>query len=197
MPHTPEVPPLLLADHAVLDFLNTIAFLSTPAAPQGAPTDVLQSDADVLHWLEQTSLAPTEKPAPYRSGTLLNAARNLRETIRPLVLKRKSGKRIDVDPLNAFLTNAASYPQLISTASGLYIERHRPARTPEQILAPIAESAAEFLATADFSLVRACEGRDCILWFYDRTKSHRRRWCSMQICGNRHKVEAYRERQRA
>ena len=197
MPHTPEVPPLFLADHAVLDFLNTIAFLSTPAAPQGAPTDVIQSDADVLYWLEQAGLAPTEKPAPYRSGALLNAARNLRETIRPLVLKLKSGKRIDVDALNAFLTNAASYPQLISTASGLYIERQRPARTPEEILAPLAESAAEFLATADFSLVRACEGRDCILWFYDRTKSHRRRWCSMQICGNRHKVESYRERQRA
>jgi predicted RNA-binding Zn ribbon-like protein len=197
MPHTPEVPPLFLADHAVLDFLNTIAFLSTPAAPQGAPTDVLQSDADVLYWLEQAGLAPTEKPAPFRPGALLNAARNLRETIRPLVVKLKSGKRIDVDSLNAFLTNAASYPQLISTASGLYIERHRPARTPEEILATLAESAAEFLATADFSLVRACEGRDCILWFYDRTKSHRRRWCSMQICGNRHKVESYRERQRA
>jgi predicted RNA-binding Zn ribbon-like protein len=79
----------------------------------------------------------------------------------------------------------------------VHIERNRPARSPEQLLAPLAEAAAEFLATADFSLVRACEGRACILWFYDRTKSHRRRWCSMQVCGNRHKVETFRERQRA
>ena len=191
MPHTPEVPPLFVADHSVLDFLNTIA------APEGAPIDVLQSDADVLYWLEKAGLATTEKPAQYRPGSLLTTARNLRETIRPLILKRKSGRRIDVAALNAFLTHASSYPQLISTVSGLHIERHRFARAPEEILAPIAESAAEFLATADFSLVRACEGKDCILWFYDRTKSHRRRWCSMQICGNRHKVESFRERQRA
>jgi predicted RNA-binding Zn ribbon-like protein len=191
MPYTPEVLPFFLADHPVLDFLNTIA------APEGTPLDVLQSDANVLHWLEKAGLAPTEKPAPLRPSALLNAARNLREIIRPLILKRKSGKRIDPSALNAFLAHAVSYPQLVSTTSGVRIERHRPTLTPEQILAPLAESAADFLATADFSLVRPCEGKDCILWFYDRTKSHRRRWCSMQICGNRHKVESFRERQRA
>jgi predicted RNA-binding Zn ribbon-like protein len=191
MPHTPEVSPLFLADHPVLDFLNTIA------APEGTPIDVLQSDADVLYWLEHAGLAPAGKPAPFQPARLLNAARNLREIIRLLILKRKSGKRIDVAVLNAFLTHAVSYPQLISNSSGLHIERHRPTLTPAQVLAPIAESAAEFLATADFSLVRSCEGKDCILWFYDRTKSHRRRWCSMQVCGNRHKVESFRERQRA
>jgi predicted RNA-binding Zn ribbon-like protein len=191
MPHNPEVAPFFLADHPTLDFLNTIA------APAGTAIDVLQSDADVLYWLEKAGMSPTTKPSPFRQSALLSAARTLRETIRPLVLKRKSGKRIDVSALNAFLADAVSYPQLISTPGGLLIERHRPAHSPEQILAPLAESAAEFLATADFSLVRPCEGRGCILWFYDRTRSHRRRWCSMQFCGNRHKVESFRERQRA
>jgi predicted RNA-binding Zn ribbon-like protein len=190
MPHTPEVPPLFVADHPVLDLLNTIA------APEGTPIDVLQTDSDVLYWLERAGMAPT-KPAPFPRSALLNAARALRETICPLVLKRKAGKRADVSALNNFLTHAASYPQVLWDGANLQIERHRPAKTPEQVLAPIAESAAEFLSTADFSLVRPCEGRDCILWFYDRTKSHRRRWCTMSVCGNRHKVEAFRERQRA
>jgi predicted RNA-binding Zn ribbon-like protein len=30
--------------------------------------------------------------------------------------------------------------------------------------------------------------------FYDRTKSHKRRWCSMALCGNRHKVAEFRKR---
>jgi len=191
MPHTPEVPPLFVADHPVLDFLNTIA------APEGAPIDVLQSDADVLYWLEEAIMASSTRPASFPRSALLETARTLRETIRPLVLKRKAGKRPDVSALNEFLVQAASYPQLVWDSNALHIERHRSARTPEQILAPIAESAAEFLSTADFDLVRPCEGRDCILWFYDRTKSHRRRWCSMAVCGNRHKVESFRERQRA
>jgi predicted RNA-binding Zn ribbon-like protein len=35
------------------------------------------------------------------------------------------------------------------------------------------------------------------LWFSDQTKSHQRRWCSMEMCGNRHKVAAYRKRRRS
>ena len=46
-------------------------------------------------------------------------------------------------------------------------------------------------------LIRECEHPDCVLWFYDRTKSHRRRWCSMALCGNRHKVAEFRKRQHA
>ena len=188
--HTPEVPPLFLADHPVLDFLNTIA------APEGSPIDVLQADSDVLYWLERARMAPA-KPSVLTRGSLLTTARSLREAIRPLVLKRKTGKRADASALNAFLIHAVSHPQILwESASAPHIERYRPVKTPEQILAPVAESAAEFLATADFDLVRPCEGKDCILWFYDRTKSHRRRWCSMSICGNRHKVEAFRERRR-
>jgi hypothetical protein len=31
------------------------------------------------------------------------------------------------------------------------------------------------------------ELRNCVLWFSDQTKSHQRRWCSMESCGNHHK----------
>ena len=61
----------------------------------------------------------------------------------------------------------------------------------------MAELAAELVVSGDFELIRKCESDECVLWFYDRTKSHRRRWCSMAACGNRHKVAAYRERVRS
>lgn len=64
-------------------------------------------------------------------------------------------------------------------------------------LLPVAEALARLLAEADFGLVRKCECEDCTLMFHDRTKSHRRRWCSMALCGNRMKVAAYRARQKA
>jgi predicted RNA-binding Zn ribbon-like protein len=35
-----------------------------------------------------------------------------------------------------------------------------------------------------------------VLWFFDRTKSHRRRWCSMAVCGNRHKAARFRASRR-
>lgn len=190
MAYEPAVSPLFLAHHPAIDLLNTIA------APAAETIDVLQNDADVLYWLEMAGMAPVQSPALPR-GSLLKATRELREILRPLVLKRKAGRRIDPSVLNSFLSHAASYPQLVVAGSDLRMERHRTVQTAEQVLAPIAEAAAEFLATANFDLVRPCENTGCILWFYDRTKSHRRRWCSMQVCGNRHKVEAFRDRQRA
>jgi CGNR zinc finger len=34
----------------------------------------------------------------------------------------------------------------------------------------------------------------CTTVFYDRSKNHSARWCSMQTCGNRNKVRAFRQR---
>jgi predicted RNA-binding Zn ribbon-like protein len=52
----------------------------------------------------------------------------------------------------------------------------------------------QLLMQEDLSLVRQCGGEDCTIIFLDRTKSHRRRWCSMAACGNRAKVAAFRAR---
>jgi predicted RNA-binding Zn ribbon-like protein len=35
-----------------------------------------------------------------------------------------------------------------------------------------------------------------VLHFQDTSKKGTRRWCSMRLCGNRHKVAAYADRQR-
>lgn len=39
--------------------------------------------------------------------------------------------------------------------------------------------------------IRSCEHDDCTLWFYDVSKAGRRRWCSMERCGNRAKARRH------
>jgi predicted RNA-binding Zn ribbon-like protein len=173
-----------------LQILNTVRLVD------GVLLDSLQTDNDVLQWLAQAGWPIEKVPSSLRPSTLLNATRKLRETIRTLVERRKAGKRLDVSALNEFLSESRSYVELVAEKSdGIHLIRRWKRRTPEEVLAPLAESAADFLVTADFDLVRRCESEDCVLWFYDRTKSHRRRWCSMTTCGNRHKVAAFRKRQ--
>lgn len=55
-----------------------------------------------------------------------------------------------------------------------------------------------FLADLDGSWgrLKTCAGEGCRSVFYDRSKNHSGRWCSMSRCGNRAKVRAWRERQR-
>ncbi len=45
--------------------------------------------------------------------------------------------------------------------------------------------------------LKECAGDGCTAVFYDRSKNHSGRWCSMSTCGNRAKVRAWRDRQRA
>jgi predicted RNA-binding Zn ribbon-like protein len=182
---------LFLAGHPALDFLNTRMRVNEDLV------DLLQSDEDVLIWLKQAGFsAPT---IDGRTGplALLRCARRLRESIRSLVEKRKTGGQGDPSVLNSFLAASQSYPQLVWNKSRtLTIDTVRRQDTAESILAPVAEAAADLLTTADFELVKRCEDETCVLWFSDQTKSHHRRWCSMERCGNRHKVAVYRERRR-
>jgi predicted RNA-binding Zn ribbon-like protein len=65
---------------------------------------------------------------------------------------------------------------------------------PEDLFAPLAHSAATLFANVDRNRVRQCA--HCVLHFHDTSKKGTRRWCSMQLCGNRYKVAAYATRQR-
>jgi predicted RNA-binding Zn ribbon-like protein len=178
------IEPARLGDHPVLDFLNTTPMI------EGQLQDSLQSDADVLKMLRRLGW-----PTKFKGGGLLDAARDLREEIRRIVESRKAGKPLALATLNTFLSEARSHLEINSVDTSAYaIHRIWEQQTPQQTLAPVAEAAADLLATGDFRLIRRCESESCVLWFYDRTRSHRRRWCSMASCGNRHKVAAFRNR---
>jgi predicted RNA-binding Zn ribbon-like protein len=159
--------------------------------------DLLQTDQDVLAWLKQAGLPVPAQKMKTEPLSLLRSARRLRETIRGLIVKRKAGQRGDPSVLYSFLAASRSYRQLVwNVPRSPRMDTVWRQDTSASILAPVAQAAADLLATADFTLVKRCEDEDCVLWFSDQTKSHQRRWCSMEMCGNRHKVAAYRSRHR-
>ena len=51
--------------------------------------------------------------------------------------------------------------------------------------------------SGDLDRLKICASDDCKWIFFDRSKPGNRRWCSTSLCGNRHKIRSYRERQRA
>jgi predicted RNA-binding Zn ribbon-like protein len=80
-----------------------------------------------------------------------------------------------------------------SAPSGLALMKERRSRSADTLLIPIARSMAEFLCTDDFTRLKSCEGT-CTIMFVDRTRSRGRRWCSVDVCGNRAKAQAYCDR---
>lgn len=52
---------------------------------------------------------------------------------------------------------------------------------------PIARSAASLLTSPELKRLRQCNGHNCTFLFMDRSKNRSRRWCEMEVCGNRAK----------
>lgn len=179
-----------LGGHPVLDLLHTVTRINEKSV------DSLKNGNDVLEWIDRAGWPLTKGSTPSLPPRLLKTARALREEIRALIEKRKAGKRMNLETLNTFLRGAESHLQLEPGSDrALTVARYWKEGTAEQVLGPLAEAAAELLAEGDFTLIRRCESKKCTLWFYDRTRGHRRRWCSMATCGNRSKVKAFRGRQ--
>lgn len=66
--------------------------------------------------------------------------------------------------------------------------------TARQVLATVARDAVELFASPKATRLRQCAGNSCRLIFVDTSRPGRRRWCSMERCGNRSKVSAFRTR---
>jgi predicted RNA-binding Zn ribbon-like protein len=184
--------------HNHLDFAGdnlAINFINTRRMVGGQLTDTLQSDSDVRTWLRRLEVPVAKGTLPFVDGALLQTVRELREIILASVKDRKAGKAPSLSALNRFLKEAPSHAELKTDDTGnLRVSRVYGKQTVEAFLAPVAEAAADLLANGDFELVRPCESKTCVMWFYDRTKGHHRRWCSSAGCGNRAKVAAFRAR---
>jgi predicted RNA-binding Zn ribbon-like protein len=63
-------------------------------------------------------------------------------------------------------------------------------------LGPIALAAVDLFTDADFSRIKQCAGQACGWLFYDSSKNKRRRWCEMDVCGNRAKQKRFAARRR-
>jgi predicted RNA-binding Zn ribbon-like protein len=181
-----------------LDFVGdnlAINFINTRRMVDGQLTDTLQSDSDVKAWLRRLEVPVAKGPLSFGDGALLQAARELREIALAAVQDRKSGRKFSLVALNRFLADAQSHAVLrINDARNIRVTRVHGKETIKAFLAPVAEAVADLLANGNFDLVRHCEGEACVMWFYDRTKGHRRRWCTSTGCGNRAKVAAFRAR---
>jgi predicted RNA-binding Zn ribbon-like protein len=190
-----------LADHLSLDFVGT------EFRQSGEYQDQLETFDNLRDWLKQAGLLANPEAAALakrcsakRSERVLSVARELRKAIRTAVEAILDGKPVPPGPIrviNNLLIKRDGHFQIERRSAQLERRFVSGVGDPLALLAPLAESAADLLCEANPALIRKCADENCDLLFYDSTKNHRRRWCSMGACGNRAKVAAHRARQRA
>jgi predicted RNA-binding Zn ribbon-like protein len=129
----------------------------------------------------------------------LATALELRAAVTAAFTAMEGGRQLAADSLgtiNAILAADAGFEQLARNDGGYSVERRRTLDDPTVALVPIARDVARLLATPN-PPVRQCAGDACVRHFYDDSRTGRRRWCEMSICGNRAKATAFARRQRA
>lgn len=184
-------PFLFVAGAAPLDFLNTEVMLDNQ------PADLVTDGNDLLLWIAESGLA---------TKTEVHHLREARAPVHETWLRDCIGLRVGLRAMFSRIADGQSLRQtdlhlinerLASTSGMMRLQRRDPQPSLDfqpSVLTPpflIARATAEFLASANLTLVRRCQGEGCILFFHDTTKSHTRRWCSMATCGNRTKVKAH------
>ena len=153
--------------------------------------DLLGTAAEAARWLEAAGLLP--------AGSLLTGAEHrglveLREAIRQ-VLATHTDRREDAEAARR-LTVALSCGRLVTAidpggGASLLSADHDPFA---RVVGSVAIAIAEAGAAGTWARLKSCPGQLCGWAFYDRSSSARSRWCSMQFCGARAKMRAYRDR---
>ena len=191
----------LIGSELAFDFTNT-------SSGRGGPRHIeqLRAPAHLLMWARHAKML-TPRDGDYVAkrlaadgalgALLLDRALALREIIYAIGIACARTRRPRPEHVDALAqVHAASIDKArLSPCAANFAWVWRPEDgVVEAILGPIALSALTMLAQADLTRVKQCGGEHCGWLFFDTTKNKRRRWCEMEVCGNRAKQKAHRAR---
>lgn len=170
-----------------LDFVNTRYWRG-----QAEPTETLNTPEDFAGWLAGLGGPRPARPPARRE---FERALELREMLHRLfdaeAQDKVPGAR-DLEALNQALAVAPARTALRRERGGAYgWDVDTRAGTALALLAPVLWSAGDLLAGARLDRVRRCANPECGWIFLDDSRAGKRRWCSMQACGNRAKARRH------
>jgi predicted RNA-binding Zn ribbon-like protein len=190
---------LFLGNELVLDFVNTCPI------QDGKPLELIPDFDALVRWFRASDYLSSEElnrlhrqwDKTRKAQETAESMRKLREDLRKEILAWEHDEAISrstVHELNRLLADHPMRMRLVAHRTANSIRSWCELRKPQDLFAPLAQSALKLFTEIDRKRVRKCD--QCVLHFHDTSKKGTRRWCSMQLCGNRLKVAAYAARHR-
>jgi predicted RNA-binding Zn ribbon-like protein len=134
---------------------------------------------------------------PRAAEDLLTHAERLGRSQRLIFRAMVKGQRIHLDwtePINRILRVTEGHDELQWDGTAWRLGFVAREESLVWLLAAIARSGAELIAEGASQNLKRCANPECPILFYDDSRTRRRRWCSMALCGNRSKVAAFARR---
>jgi predicted RNA-binding Zn ribbon-like protein len=173
--------PRLLGGALALDFVNTVDPRFGDAA-----REYLDSPAAVGAWSAYAGL-----PRVRIGATELRDVLELRELLYRLLRPSRRRANADVARVGELYAAALRSSTLVAAPDGVHWRPRETGSLPALVV-PVVESALSLLAPGP--VIRECPADNCGWLFVDRSKNGTRRWCSMEGCGSRAKMQRYRAR---
>jgi predicted RNA-binding Zn ribbon-like protein len=151
--------------------------------------ELLHGAADVDRWLAHLLGVDTVRAV----GGDVAATRTLREAVRAAAAAAMAADALPPGAVATINAAAAAAPPVpVLGADGTAAPA--PPVTAAQARSLLARDAIDLLTGPLAARIRVCAAPDCGLLFVDASRPGRRRWCSMERCGNRAKTRGYRSR---
>jgi predicted RNA-binding Zn ribbon-like protein len=183
----PTAEPLESAEAPVFRLNNeqlAFRFTATLSDRGARPVERLPTPGRLVDWLAANDLTLADAEATKAD---LDLARHLREAIHragTAIAADEAPNGHDVSLINALARDSQTYLELDGTTARRRTRSKRPVRAA---LGIIAQDAITALGGPERPQVKTCENPSCGGLYVDTSRGQNRRWCSMNICGNRAK----------
>jgi predicted RNA-binding Zn ribbon-like protein len=196
--------PKFLAGALCLDFANTLS-----GRMDAEPVERIRDYTDLANWGVQAGvladsaakgLLRTARRRPKEADAVVARAADLRGAIHKAFVARAAGRGPDAQAIariDAEWADAGRHRRLGLLDGRVTWQWEEVSDALDRVLWPVAQSAAEMLTAADPARVKECPGTGCGWLFLDRSKNSSRRWCEMEVCGNRAKARRFNKRRNA
>ena len=196
-----QVPPVSDFKQICIHFANSVVWRASEH-----PQDMLDEPDKLLRFARWAGIFE-EREVQYLRERAANAPQEAQAALEKALLAREAIYRVlfavanqrppdpaDVTLLNDAVAEAQSQVRLVPTDTGGFEWRWK-SETPQfdMVLWAAARSVAELLTSGDLRKVKSCPGEGCAFLFMDLSRNGKRRWCEMDLCGNRNKVKRFRQ----
>lgn len=174
-----------------VDFINT-----EPARSDGTRGDLIANSLCFERWTRAAQLVNADSalmPSHAEMEEVLLFRALLREGAENLIAKRTLSASM-VASVNEKLAHSPLISRLVHKDTGWDMASHTSASPVAGLLGKLAIDFARTLVSGRSDKLRKCGHHDCVMLFIDTSKNGKRRWCSMETCGNREKAAGHRAR---
>jgi len=199
-PYISKLP--FLGGNLSLDFVNTVH--DRHEAPL---RDLLQNYLDLVTWVyfadainnsQKERLLQIGLERLQEANQIYDDSLNLRELLYDFIINMMN--QVEVSPgnmqsINQWISKIFSNMKLAQLGNFFILDWKEENFGLESVLWPIIRAFTDLVTSEDTNHIKECS--NCGYLFVDSSKNKSRRWCSMEICGNREKARRHAKKTRS